>query len=101
MSFMHHVEVNSLAGRSCCVCVDGQPDIPHIEEHVSKVECVGLQTQQKLLDIKAAAAAVGIHNLSVVHNSITTGERTSLHVAIFSSRGLHCREAALLGSTPC
>jgi translation elongation factor EF-Tu-like GTPase len=50
-----------------------QPDIPHIEEHVSKVECVGLQTQQKLLDIKAAAAAVGIHNLSVVHNSVTTG----------------------------
>ncbi len=54
-------------------CVAVQPDIPHIEEHVSKVECVGLQTQQKLLDIKAAATAVGIHNLSVVHNSVTTG----------------------------
>lgn len=50
-----------------------QPEIPHIEEHVSKVECVGLQTQQKLLDIKAAATTVGIHNLSVVHNSVTTG----------------------------
>ncbi|BDA50510.1 hypothetical protein COCOBI_16-1860 [Coccomyxa sp. Obi] len=49
-----------------------KPDIPHIEEHVSKVECVGLQTQQKLLDISAAAAAVGIHNLSVVHNCVTT-----------------------------
>ncbi len=55
-----------------------QPDIPHIEEHVSKVECVGLQTQQKLLDISAAAAAVGIHNLSVVHNCVTTGAPTLL-----------------------
>jgi hypothetical protein len=48
-------------------------EIPHVEEHVSKIEYVGLQTQNKLLDIKAAAAAVGIHGLNVVHNCITTG----------------------------
>lgn len=42
---------------------------------MSKVDCVGLQTQNKLLDIRAAAAAVGIHNLAVVHNCITTGAR--------------------------
>lgn len=52
-----------------------QPEIPHVEEHVSKVECVGLQTQSKLQDIRAAAAAVGIHNLAVVHNCITSGAR--------------------------
>ena len=50
-----------------------QPDIPHIDEHVSKVECIGVKTQQKLLDIKGAAAAVGIQDLNVIHNSITTG----------------------------
>ncbi|CAK0787075.1 hypothetical protein CVIRNUC_010291 [Coccomyxa viridis] len=49
-----------------------KPDIPHIDEHVSKVECIGVKTQQKLLDIKGAAAAVGIQDLNVIHNSITT-----------------------------
>ena len=57
---------------SLLVCA--QPDIPHIDEHVSKVECIGVKTQQKLLDIKGAAVAVGIADLNVVHNSITTGE---------------------------
>ena len=50
-----------------------QPDIPHIDEHVSKGECIGVKTQQKLLDIKAAAATVGIQDLNVIHNTITTG----------------------------
>ena len=50
-----------------------QPDIPHIDEHVSKVECIGVKTQQKLLDIKAAAATVGIQDLNVIHNTITPG----------------------------
>ena len=54
-----------------------QPDIPHIDEHVSKVEYIGVKTQQKLLDIKGAAAAVGIADLNVIHNSITTG--VSMH----------------------
>ncbi|CAL5229296.1 g12594 [Coccomyxa viridis] len=49
-----------------------KPDIPHIDEHVSKVECIGVKTQQKLLDIKAAAATVGIQDLNVIHNTITT-----------------------------
>eukprot|EP00884_Botryococcus_braunii_P005106 jgi/Botrbrau1/14597/Bobra.242_2s0007.1 len=47
-------------------------EIPHVEEHVSKIEYVGLQTQNKLLDIRAAAAAVSIMGLNVVHNTITT-----------------------------
>ena len=54
-----------------------QPDIPHIDEHVSKVECIGVKTQQKLLDIKGAAAAVGIQDLNVIHNSITTGGQST------------------------
>jgi hypothetical protein len=49
-------------------------EIPHVEEHVSKIEYVGLQTQNKLLDIRAAAAAVSIMGLNVVHNTITTGD---------------------------
>ena len=32
-----------------------------------------MKTQQKLLDIKAAAATVGIQDLNVIHNTITTG----------------------------
>ena len=64
-----------------------QPEIPHIEEHVSKVECVGLQTQQKLLDIKAAATTVGIHNLSVVHNSVTTGAVRSIGARLQACKG--------------
>ena len=58
------------ANEEMCVL---QPDIPHIDEHVSKVECIGVKTQQKLLDIKAAAATVGIQDLNVIHNTITTG----------------------------
>lgn len=48
-------------------------EIPHIEEHVSKIENVGVQTQNKLLDIRTAAAAAGITGLNVVHNSVNTG----------------------------
>ena len=50
-----------------------QAEIPHVEEHVSKIDFVGVQTQSKLLDISAAAHAVGISGISVAHNSITTG----------------------------
>ena len=49
-------------------------DIPHVEEHVSKIEAVGVQTQHKLQDIKAAAEGVGLKGLNVIHNSITTGK---------------------------
>jgi len=50
-----------------------QAEIPHVEEHVSKIDYVGVQTQNKLLDIAAAAHAVGISGINAVHNSITTG----------------------------
>ncbi|MCJ1422318.1 hypothetical protein MMC29_000198 [Sticta canariensis] len=46
--------------------------IPHMEEHVSKLDFVGVQTQLKLQDIKGAAAASGVVGLSVIHNNITT-----------------------------
>lgn len=49
-------------------------EIPHIDEPVSKIENVGVQTQNKLQDIKAAAEQIGVHGLSVVHNCITTGK---------------------------
>ena len=48
-------------------------EIPHIDEPVSKIENVGVQTQNKLQDIKAAAEQIGVHGLNVVHNCITTG----------------------------
>ena len=48
-------------------------EIPHMEHHVSKLEFVGVQTQLKLQDIRAAAAAAGVVGLSVVHNCVTTG----------------------------
>lgn len=48
-------------------------EIPHVEEHVSKLESVGVQTQHKLQDIRAAAALAGIPNLNVVHNTVSTG----------------------------
>ncbi|KAK9841626.1 hypothetical protein WJX74_008974 [Apatococcus lobatus] len=47
-------------------------EIPHIDEHVSKIEYVGVQTQAKLQDIKSAGASVGVYGLNVVHNCITT-----------------------------
>lgn len=48
-------------------------EIPHIDEPVSKIENVGVQTQNKLQDIKAAAEQIGVHGLNVVHNCITSG----------------------------
>lgn len=50
-----------------------QAEIPHVEEHVSKIDFVGVQTQSKLLDISAAANAMGISCINAVHNSVTTG----------------------------
>ncbi|KAK9806750.1 hypothetical protein WJX72_001396 [[Myrmecia] bisecta] len=46
-------------------------DIPHIDDHVSKLQAVGIQTQNKLQDIRAAAAAVGIYDIQVPHNTVT------------------------------
>jgi hypothetical protein len=70
-----------------------QAEIPHVEEHVSKIDYVGVQTQNKLLDIAAAAHAVGISGINAVHNSITTG------AACARARGVRCgaAEAACCG----
>ena len=57
-------------------------EIPHIDEPVSKIENVGVQTQNKLQDIKAAAEQIGVHGLSVVHNCITTGWLATLNLCL-------------------
>ncbi|GAB4816111.1 hypothetical protein N2152v2_003157 [Parachlorella kessleri] len=46
-------------------------EIPHLEDHVSKIECVGVQTQKKLEDIRAAAAAANVPDLHLPVNSVT------------------------------
>ncbi len=61
-------------------------EIPHIDEPVSKIENVGVQTQNKLQDIKAAAEQIGVHGLSVVHNCITTGWLATLNFSVFNSK---------------
>ena len=50
--------------------------IPHVEDHVSKLEAVGKETRNKLEDINAAAACMGIYGVTVPHNSVTTGACT-------------------------
>lgn len=57
-------------------------EIPHIDEPVSKIENVGVQTQNKLQDIKAAAEQIGVHGLNVVHNCITTGQFAALSTLV-------------------
>ena len=49
-------------------------EIPHLEDHVSKIECVGVQTQKKLEDIRAASAAANVPDLHLPINSVTKGE---------------------------
>ncbi|KAK9825131.1 hypothetical protein WJX81_002021 [Elliptochloris bilobata] len=46
-------------------------EIPHVDDHVSKLQAVGIMTQNKLQDIKAAAAAVGVFGITVPHNCVT------------------------------
>ena len=48
-------------------------EIPHIEDHVSKLQAVGVQTQQKLQDIQSAAKGVGIFNLTLPMNKVSKG----------------------------
>lgn len=48
-------------------------EIPHIDDHVSKIECVGVQTQKKLEDIRAASAAANVPDLHLPINSVTKG----------------------------
>lgn len=49
-------------------------EIPHLDDHVSKLHAVGNMTQNKLQDISAAATAVGIYNIRVPHNTVTKGK---------------------------
>ncbi|CAL8462805.1 g2338 [Coccomyxa elongata] len=50
--------------------------IPHVDDHVSKLQSLGVMTQNKLADIGAAAAAAGItYELNVPRNCVgTVGE---------------------------
>ena len=71
-----HATLNPLVVRQVAtqrVKTAQKAEIPHIDEHVSKIEYVGVQTQAKLQDIKSAGASVGVYGLNVVHNCITTG----------------------------
>ena len=48
--------------------------IPHVDDHVSKLQSLGVMTQNKLADIGAAAAAAGItYELNVPKNCVGTG----------------------------
>ena len=49
-------------------------EIPHLDDHVSKLHAVGNMTQNKLQDISAAAIAVGVYNIQVPYNTVTKGE---------------------------
>lgn len=52
-------------------------DIPHVDDHVKMLAGLGNQTQQKLMDIQAAAAAVGVFGLQLPHNTVTKGGQSS------------------------
>ncbi|KDD74522.1 hypothetical protein H632_c1256p0, partial [Helicosporidium sp. ATCC 50920] len=46
-------------------------EIPHVDDHVSRIECVGVQTQRKLEDIRAAGEAAGVSDLVLPVNCVT------------------------------
>ncbi len=50
-------------------------EIPHEDDHVGKLQNVGAQTQGKLTDIAAAAAAAGVYDLQPPENNVVTGAR--------------------------
>ncbi len=51
-----------------------KPDIPHMDDHVSKLHAVGAMTQQKLQDIRGACEAASIAiNVPLPQNCITKG----------------------------
>ena len=66
-------------------------EIPHVDDSVSKIEGLGVQTQKKLEDIGGAAEAVDIprSNLQVPHNCVTkVGEFKELVELAESNRAL-------------
>jgi hypothetical protein len=48
-------------------------DIPHVDDHVSKLHSVGAQTQQKLQDVSAACEAAGVYGVKLPHNCVSKG----------------------------
>ncbi len=48
-------------------------DIPHVEDHVSKLHAVGAQTQQKLQDVSGACEAAGVYGVKLPHNCVSKG----------------------------
>ncbi len=48
--------------------------IPHVDDHVSKLQSVGVMTQNKLQNISDAATAAGIYDLHPVLNTVSTGD---------------------------
>ncbi|KAL4539615.1 hypothetical protein Ndes2437B_g02021 [Nannochloris sp. 'desiccata'] len=46
-------------------------EIPHIDDNIGKLEGLGVQTQKKLEDITAAAAAANVPNLQIPFNSVS------------------------------
>lgn len=48
-------------------------DIPHVDDHVSKLHSVGAQTQQKLQDVSAACDAAGVYGVKLPHNCVSKG----------------------------
>ena len=70
---VHHAVSNAFVVATQRVKGAQKAEIPHVEEHVSKIENVGVQTQHKLQDIRAAAQAAGITGLNIVHNTVNTG----------------------------
>ncbi len=60
--------------------------IPHVDDHVSKLQSLGVMTQNKLADIGAAAAAAGItYELNVPRNCVGTGMPAQAFFICFGS----------------
>lgn len=64
-------------------------EIPHLDDHVSKLHAVGNMTQNKLQDINSAAIAVGVYNINVPYNTVTKGAFWTSHFPIFRLFHLH------------
>ena len=72
---LHHVTPPSLRVQVATprVRTAAKAEIPHLDDHVSKLHAVGNMTQNKLQDINSAAIAVGVYNINVPYNTVTKG----------------------------
>jgi hypothetical protein len=66
-------------------------DIPHVDDHVSKLHSVGAQTQQKLQDVSAACEAAGVYGVKLPHNCVSKGSQTrrTMKLAALASACMH------------